>query len=133
MKKIIHTTKAPAPLGPYNQGIAIDGVLYVSGQIAIHPETGRLENKDIQTETVRVMKNIEAILREAGTTFENVVKTSILLTNMDDFVQSFRTINLSNETHFLNLDNTKNDTDKGCIEQGSSLYFILSPISYSLY
>ncbi|MEN8804552.1 MAG: Rid family detoxifying hydrolase [Wenyingzhuangia sp.] len=86
MKKIIHTTKAPAPLGPYNQGIAIDGVLYVSGQIAIHPETGRLENKDIQTETVRVMKNIEAILREAGTTFENVVKTSILLTNMDDFV-----------------------------------------------
>ena len=85
MKKIIHTTKAPAPLGPYNQGIAIDGVLYVSGQIAIHPETGRLENKDIQTETVRVMKNIEAILREAGTTFENVVKTSILLTNMDDY------------------------------------------------
>lgn len=85
MKKIYQTVNAPAPVGPYNQAVAINGILYVSGQIAIDPKTGSFVTEDIQAETNQVMKNIKAILLEAGATFENVVKASIFLANMDDF------------------------------------------------
>lgn len=85
MKQIFTTTNAPAPLGPYNQAVASNGTLYVSGQIAIDPATGEFVTDNIAEETHRVMKNIHAILLEAGATFEHVLKASIFIANMDNF------------------------------------------------
>ena len=85
MKKIIFTDKAPAPIGPYSQAVAIGNMLYTSGQIALHPETGELVTGDIETETKQVMENMKAVLDAAGTTFENVIKSTIFISNMDDF------------------------------------------------
>lgn len=84
MKKIISTSKAPAAIGPYSQANFANGILYISGQIPFNSETGKLE-EGIEKETHRVMKNLEAILTEAGLTFDNVVKATIFLKNMDDF------------------------------------------------
>ncbi len=85
MKKIINTTKAPAPIGPYSQAVLSNNTLYVSGQIAIDPESGNLVNSNIKEETLQVMKNLEAILSEAGMTFGNVLKCSIFIADMNDF------------------------------------------------
>lgn len=85
MKKIITTTKAPAPIGPYSQAILSGDTLYTSGQIAINPETGDLVLNDIESETLQVMTNLKAILEAAGMTFKNVIKSSIFISNMDDF------------------------------------------------
>lgn len=85
MKQIIKTDNAPAPIGPYNQAILINGNLYISGQICIDPTTGNLKNKDIQEETHQVMQNLKAILSEAGMSFNNVVKTTIFITDMNRF------------------------------------------------
>lgn len=85
MKKIIKTSKAPAPIGPYNQATLAGNTLYVSGQIAINPETGELETDDLEKETRLVMENLKAILAEAGLSFENVVKTSIFISDMNNF------------------------------------------------
>jgi 2-iminobutanoate/2-iminopropanoate deaminase len=87
MKKIITTTKAPAPIGPYNQAILSGNTLYTSGQIALHPETGELVLEDIKTETKQVMENMKAVLDAANMTFDNVVKTSIFLSDMNNFSQ----------------------------------------------
>lgn len=84
MKKIISTTNAPAAIGPYSQANFANGILYISGQIPVNPETGKLV-EGIEKETHQVMKNLEAILTEAGMTFNNVVKATIFLKNMDDF------------------------------------------------
>ena len=85
MKKIINTTNAPAPIGPYSQAIIASGFLFVSGQVALHPETGELVMDDIKTETKQVMENIKAILTAAGVGFESIVKTSIFLKDMQNF------------------------------------------------
>lgn len=85
MKKIIKTNRAAAPIGPYNQGVLINGFLYTSGQIAINPETGETEFGSIEEETRRVMKSLEAILKEAQLDFSHVIKASIFISNMDDF------------------------------------------------
>ena len=87
MKKIIKTENAPAPIGPYNQAVLANGVLYISGQIAIEPQSGNLNLQDIEAETHQVMKNLEAILKEAGMTFQNVVKSSIFLLDMNNFAK----------------------------------------------
>ena len=84
-KKIINTPDAPAPIGPYNQAILIDHTLYISGQICLDPQTGLLRNKDIQDETHRVMQNLDAILKEADMSFQNVLKTTIFITDMNQF------------------------------------------------
>jgi 2-iminobutanoate/2-iminopropanoate deaminase len=84
-KKIINTPNAPAPIGPYNQAILADNLLYISGQVCIDPATGNLKNKDLQEETHQVMHNLKAILQEAGMSFNNVVKTTIFLTDMNRF------------------------------------------------
>ena len=84
MKKIISTTNAPAAIGPYSQANFANGILYISGQIPVNPETGKLV-EGIEKETHQVMKNLEAILTEAGLTFKNVVKATIFLKNIDDF------------------------------------------------
>ena len=84
-KTIINTKQAPAPIGPYNQAVLAGNLLFISGQICIDPPTGNLKNKDIQEETHQVMHNLKAILQEAGLDFGNVVKTSIFITNMNQF------------------------------------------------
>jgi 2-iminobutanoate/2-iminopropanoate deaminase len=84
MKQIINTVNAPAAIGPYSQANFANGVLYISGQIPVDPSTGKLV-EGIEKETHQVMKNLEAILTEAGMTFKNVVKASIFLKSMDDF------------------------------------------------
>jgi len=84
-KKIITTTSAPAPIGPYNQAIASNGLLFISGQICIDPVTGNLKNKDIVEETHQVMHNLSSILSEAGLDFSHVVKTTIFITDMNQF------------------------------------------------
>ena len=85
MKKYINTEHAPDPVGPYNQGILIDGTLYTSGQIALDPKTMIMNNKSIQTETKQVFKNIHEVLKEANFSFNDVIKVSIFLDDMDDF------------------------------------------------
>ena len=85
MKKIIFTTKAPAPIGPYNQAVLAGNTLYTSGQIALDPVTMELVMDDIETETKQVMENMKAVLAAAEMTFENVVKTSIFIMNMENF------------------------------------------------
>ncbi|NOR29326.1 MAG: RidA family protein [Lutibacter sp.] len=85
MKKIINTKNAPAPIGPYNQAILAGNTLYTSGQIALSPATGKLVNDSIENETTQVLENMKAVLTEADMTFENVVKASIFVKNMNDF------------------------------------------------
>ena len=84
MKKI-HTEKAPAALGPYSQAIEAGNWLFLSGQVALNPKTGRLENDSIASETHQIFTNIRAVLNEAGLTLENVVKCSVFLKDMADF------------------------------------------------
>ena len=85
MKKIIHTDKAPAPIGPYSQGVQFGKMLYTSGQIAINPATGELEIEDITRETTLVMENLKEILKAAGMNFEHVLKASIFVSDMHNF------------------------------------------------
>ena len=87
MKRIINTPNAPAPIGPYSQGVVAGNFLYVSGQIALVPQTGELIIDNIENETHRVMKNIEGVLQAAGFAFSDIVKTSIFLSSMDYFVK----------------------------------------------
>ena len=85
MKKIIFTPKAPAPIGAYSQAVLKDKMLFTSGQIAINPDTGNLILDSIESETKQVMDNLKAVLEAAGMTFENVLKTSIFLSDMNNF------------------------------------------------
>ena len=96
MKKIINKTKAPAPIGPYNQAVLSGNTLYTSGQIAINPENGELVIDSIVIETKQVMKNLKAVLAAADMTFENVIKTSIFISDM----KNFNAINNVYESYF---------------------------------
>ena len=87
MKQIIFTEKAPAPIGPYSQAVLFGDTLYTSGQIAIDPANGELVSGDIQAETKQVMENLEAVLEAAGMTFDNVIKTTIFIMDMNDFAK----------------------------------------------
>jgi len=87
MKKIIKTTQAPAPIGPYNQAVLSGNTLYTSGQIAIDPQTNELVIDDLEKETNLVMQNLKAVLEAADMTFENVIKTSIFISDMNNFQQ----------------------------------------------
>ena len=91
MKTIIHTDKAPKAVGPYSQAVENNGMVFLSGQVPIDPATGKLVEGGIEEQTNQVLKNIEAILAEAGLTFANVVKTTCFLTNLSDF-QTFNSI-----------------------------------------
>ncbi|XCI75357.1 MAG: Rid family detoxifying hydrolase [Flavobacteriales bacterium] len=85
MKKILSSPQAPQTIGPYSQAICINNFLYISGQIPIDPQTNQVITQGIETETRQVLNNIQAILLEAKMNFENVIKTSIFMKNMDDF------------------------------------------------
>ncbi len=86
-KKIIITANAPAPIGPYSQAVFAGDTLYISGQIAIDPFSGALNNATLQDETHQCMKNLQAILSEAGLHFSNVIKTTIFITDMNRFAE----------------------------------------------
>ena len=87
MKKIINTAEAPSPIGPYSQAVLANGVLYLSGQVAINPSTGELNITSLKEEAHQVMRNLKAVLLEAGFGFEHVVKTTILLSDMSLFAE----------------------------------------------
>jgi len=87
IKKIITTNNAPSPIGPYNQAVLAGDTLYISGQIAIDPTNGELNNASLQDETNQCMKNLQAILSEAGMTFSNVIKSTIFITDMKRFAE----------------------------------------------
>lgn len=87
MKKIINTSNAPAPIGPYNQATLVNNILYTSGQIAIDPTSGDLVLDTIKNETKQVMENLKAVLGAAGMTFEDVFKTTIFISDMNNFSQ----------------------------------------------
>ena len=87
MKRIINTSNAPKPIGPYNQAVISGNLMFISGQVAFDPNTNILVLDDIQTETKQVMENLKSILEEADLSFNDVVKTTIFLSNMDDFQQ----------------------------------------------
>lgn len=84
-KQIINTPAAPAPIGPYNQGVRMGDMLFISGQICIDPATGKLNNRDIQQETHQVMHNLRAILEASDMSFHHAVKTTIFITDMNRF------------------------------------------------
>ena len=84
-KKIIQTTQAPSAIGPYSQAIGIDGFLYTSGQIALNPENMEMMNGEIEEETEWVLKNIEAILKADGMRRDQVIKTTVYLTDLGEF------------------------------------------------
>ncbi len=86
-KKIIQTNNAPAPIGPYSQAVAAGNLLFVSGQVCIDPQTGELNNTDVKAEAHQVMKNLHAILSQAGLSFNHVVKTTIFLSDMNLFAE----------------------------------------------
>ncbi len=85
MKKVIHTDKAPKAVGPYSQAIEVNGILFISGQIPIDPATGKMVEGGITEQTEQVMKNIGKILEKAGYAFHHVVKSTCLLSDMDNF------------------------------------------------
>ena len=86
-KQIIQTDKAPSPIGPYNQAVKANGMVFLSGQVAFVPATGELETSSIPAETHQVMKNLQAVLEEAKLSFEHVIKTTIFLSDMSLFAQ----------------------------------------------
>ncbi|WQU76280.1 RidA family protein [Helicobacter pylori] len=85
MKEVIHSTLAPKAIGPYSQAIATNDLVFVSGQLGIDASTGEFKDTDIHSQTTQSMENIKAILKEAGLGMDSVVKTTILLKNLDDF------------------------------------------------
>lgn len=85
--KVVYTDKAPAAIGPYSQAIILNDILFTSGQIPVDPATGELAGDTIQIQAEQVMKNLDAVLKEAGTSFENAVKTTCFLADMGDFTQ----------------------------------------------
>lgn len=87
MKKIVNSDNAPAPVGPYNQATLFGNILFVSGQIGIDRSTGKMKNANIEEETHQVMKNLEFILKEAGLTFENVLKCSCFVKDMRQYAR----------------------------------------------
>ena len=87
MKKVISTAEAPQAIGPYSQAIEAGGFIFVSGQIPLIPATGELVEGSVEVQTARVLENLKAILESAGSSLESVVKTTVYITNMDDFVK----------------------------------------------
>lgn len=86
-KKVIATSKAPAAIGPYSQAVQVGHLLFASGQIPLDPETGKIVGEDIETQTRQVIKNVTAIVNKAGATVKDIVKTTVFIKDMDDFVK----------------------------------------------
>jgi len=87
VKKVINTKKAPAAIGPYSQGVMVNNFLFISGQLPMDPETMEMVTGDIQQQTKQSLENIKSILEEAGLNFNNVIKTTVFIKDMDDFAK----------------------------------------------
>jgi len=107
MKKVIYTSKAPAAIGPYSQAIEVGNMIYTSGMIPINPMDGNLVNGSIEEQTEQVLENLSALLEEAGSSLEKVVKTTVFIKNMDDFAK----INQIYGTYFI-----ENYPARSCVE-----------------
>lgn len=107
MKKIISTAKAPQAIGPYSQAIEINGLVFTSGVIPINPEDGSLINGTIEEQTERVLKSLDALLTDAGTSMDKVIKTTVFIKNMNDFSK----VNEVYEKYF-----TKDFPARSCVE-----------------
>lgn len=105
-QKVVKTNKAPEAIGPYSQAIVLNGLVYTSGQIAIQPETGTIVSNDIEEQTKQVCLNISEILKEAGSNIDNTIKTTVFITNMDDFSK----VNAVYAKYF------KNNPARSCVE-----------------
>lgn len=90
MKKIVATGSAPKAIGPYSQAVISGGMIFLSGQIALDPETGKLTGEDVTAQTERVLQNIKAVLEAAGSSFDNVVKTTVYMVDLSAFVEMNR-------------------------------------------
>jgi 2-iminobutanoate/2-iminopropanoate deaminase len=86
MKEVVHTDRGPKPIGPYSQAVKASGFIYLSGQVALDPKTGDLTGSDIRQQTERTLENVKGILESAGTNLHHVVKTTVFLKDMSDFV-----------------------------------------------
>lgn len=100
MKRIHESKQAPSPVGPYSQAVETDGWVFCSGQIALDPTSGEVFTGEISEQTRRVMTNIGAVLKAADLTFENIIKTTIFLTNMNDFAKVNEVYAKSFQSHF---------------------------------
>ena len=107
IKRIIQTEQAPAAIGPYSQAIRIGDFLYTSGQIALDPESGIFLSGEIEEETEQTLKNISAILQASGVNFENVIKTTVYLSDLNDFTR----MNQVYEKYF-----SKNKPARACVQ-----------------
>ncbi len=107
MREVINTSKAPAAIGPYSQAVKVGNMLFISGQIPFVPETMELVSEDIKEQTKQCLENLKGILEEAGMTFNNVVKTSVFIKDMNEFAQ----INEVYATYF-----TDNKPARACVE-----------------
>lgn len=114
MKKIIITKNAPAPVGPYSQAIEVNNTLYCSGQISIVPETNEVNTGSIDSQTRQVMKNIQAVLEAGGYTWDHVIKTTIFLTNMQDFT----TVNSIYATYFKEMPPARSTIQVAALPKG---------------
>ncbi len=117
MKKGIVTSQAPAAIGPYSQAIAIDGLVFISGQLPIDPATGRLVDAPIADRTRQIMRNIEAIVREAGGDLEGIVKTTIFLTDLADF----QAVNSAYGEHFPETPPARSTVQVAALPLGSNI------------
>ncbi len=109
MKKIVSTKEAPAAIGPYSQGTIACGMIFVSGQIPVDPATGEFVSDDIKEQTEQSLKNLQAVLKQAGATLDDVVKTGVFIQNMDDFA-------VVNEVYAKYF--SKNCPARSCVEVG---------------
>ena len=117
MKQAIQTEKAPAAIGPYSQGLKRDGLLFISGQLPLDPQTGKILEGDIHARTRQVLENMEEILKEAGGRLSNVVKTTIFLTDLDDFAE----INAVYATFFPDCPPARSTVQVAALPLGSNM------------
>ena len=117
MKKIISTSEAPAAVGPYSQAIRIGNLVFCSGQIPLDPETGEIVPGDVNAQTRRVMENITAVLRAEGLNFENIIKTTIFLTNLTDF----QTVNELYGSHFKSDPPARSTVQVAALPKGANV------------
>lgn len=116
-KKIYHTDKAPAALGPYSQAVSAGNVLFISGQLPIDPATGKLVDGDIGARTHQIIANIKAIAESAGASLENVVKSTVFLTDLSDF----QTMNAAYATHFTSAHPARSTIQVAALPMGSNI------------
>ena len=117
MKKIISTSEAPAAVGPYSQAVRVGSTIYCAGKIPLDPKSGQIVSGDISAQTRRVLDNVAAILKAEGLTFDNIVKTTIFLTNLGDF----QTVNEVYGSYFRNQPPARSTVQVSALPKGANV------------